>query len=123
RGRPGRRGAPLGRSPRPAWRAELTQMSFARLPVVGSDELSYASEGVITYVKPDSRNFTFVRSAVKGTHCHCLRRCRGMERLMTAALEHDWNAGLAKRTHALGGGEITAILALAGATDVITFSG
>ena len=42
---------------------------------------------------------------------------------MTAALEHDWNAGLAKRTHALGGGEITAILALAGATDVITFSG
>jgi 2-aminoadipate transaminase len=47
-----------------------------------------------------------------------------MERLMTAALEqHDWNAGLAKRTHALGGGEITAILALAGATDVITFSG
>ncbi len=43
---------------------------------------------------------------------------------MTAALEqHDWNAGLAQRTHALGGGEITAILALAGATDVITFSG
>jgi 2-aminoadipate transaminase len=43
---------------------------------------------------------------------------------MTAALEqHDWSAGLAQRTHALGGGEITAILALAGATDVITFSG
>jgi 2-aminoadipate transaminase len=43
---------------------------------------------------------------------------------MTAALEqHDWNAGLARRAHALGGGEITAILALAGATDVITFSG
>jgi len=43
---------------------------------------------------------------------------------MTAAVEqHDWNAGLAQRTHALGGGEITAILALAGATDVITFSG
>ena len=43
---------------------------------------------------------------------------------MTAALEqHDWNAGLAQRTRALGGGEITAILALAGATDVITFSG
>jgi 2-aminoadipate transaminase len=48
---------------------------------------------------------------------------------MTAALEqhgldqHDWSAGLARRTHALGGGEITAILALAGATDVITFSG
>ena len=47
-----------------------------------------------------------------------------MERLMTAALEqHDWNAGLARRTLRLGGGEITAILALAGATDVITFSG
>jgi 2-aminoadipate transaminase len=43
---------------------------------------------------------------------------------MTAALEqHDWSASLAQRTHALGGGEITAILALAGATDVITFSG
>ncbi|HUZ26137.1 MAG TPA: PLP-dependent aminotransferase family protein [Streptosporangiaceae bacterium] len=43
---------------------------------------------------------------------------------MTAALEqHDWNGGLARRAHALGGGEITAILALAGATDVITFSG
>jgi 2-aminoadipate transaminase len=43
---------------------------------------------------------------------------------MTTALEHhDWSAGLAQRTRALGGGEITAILALAGATDVITFSG
>jgi 2-aminoadipate transaminase len=43
---------------------------------------------------------------------------------MTAALEqHDWSASLAHRTRALGGGEITAILALAGATDVITFSG
>ncbi|MEP7024094.1 MAG: PLP-dependent aminotransferase family protein [Actinomycetota bacterium] len=43
---------------------------------------------------------------------------------MTAALEHhDWSAGLARRTRSLGGGEITAILALAGATDIITFSG
>jgi 2-aminoadipate transaminase len=43
---------------------------------------------------------------------------------MTAALQqHDWSASLARRTHTLGGGEITAILALAGATDVITFSG
>jgi 2-aminoadipate transaminase len=43
---------------------------------------------------------------------------------MTAALEqHDWSTGLARRAQALGGGEITAILALAGATDVITFSG
>ena len=42
---------------------------------------------------------------------------------MTAAIKHDWNAGLARRAHALGGGEITAILALAGPTDVITFSG
>jgi 2-aminoadipate transaminase len=47
-----------------------------------------------------------------------------MERTMTAALQqHDWGAGLARRTRSLGGGEITAILALAGATDVITFSG
>ena len=35
----------------------------------------------------------------------------------------DWNERLARRTHALGGSEITAILSLAGATDVITFSG
>jgi 2-aminoadipate transaminase len=43
---------------------------------------------------------------------------------MTEALEQrDWSAGLARRTRSLGGGEITAILALAGATDVITFSG
>ncbi len=35
----------------------------------------------------------------------------------------DWDAGLARRTKGLGGGEITAILALAGASDVITFSG
>jgi 2-aminoadipate transaminase len=43
---------------------------------------------------------------------------------MTAALEqHDWSPRLARRAQALGGGEITAILALAGATDVITFSG
>jgi 2-aminoadipate transaminase len=50
---------------------------------------------------------------------------------MTAATEQrdwstaqrDWSASLARRTHSLGGGEITAILALAGATDVITFSG
>jgi 2-aminoadipate transaminase len=43
---------------------------------------------------------------------------------MTAALEqHDWSTRLARRAQALGGGEITAILALAGATDVITFSG
>src|SRR5690348_2997732 len=34
-----------------------------------------------------------------------------------------WDELLARRTHALGGGEITAILALAGATDIITFSG
>ncbi len=43
---------------------------------------------------------------------------------MTAAIDrHVWDADLAQRTRSLGGGEITAILALAGATDVITFSG
>ena len=51
---------------------------------------------------------------------------------MTAALrpgppaggqQHDWSASLARRMRDLGAGEITAILALAGATDVITFSG
>jgi 2-aminoadipate transaminase len=35
----------------------------------------------------------------------------------------DWTAWTARRTQTLGGGEITAILALAGASDVITFSG
>ena len=43
---------------------------------------------------------------------------------MTTVVErNDWDAGIARRTRTLGGGEITAILALAGATDVITFSG
>jgi 2-aminoadipate transaminase len=43
---------------------------------------------------------------------------------VTTAIErHDWDAEIARRTQSLGGGEITAILALAGATDVITFSG
>src|SRR5436305_6541275 len=35
----------------------------------------------------------------------------------------DWAASFARRARAVGGGEITAILALAGASDVITFSG
>jgi 2-aminoadipate transaminase len=43
---------------------------------------------------------------------------------MTEALtHHDWSAAQAQRTRTLEAGEITAILALAGATDVITFSG
>ena len=43
---------------------------------------------------------------------------------MTAAPElRDWTASFARRTQTLGGGEITAILSLAGATDVLTFSG
>ena len=40
-----------------------------------------------------------------------------------APASRDWTASFARRTRLLGGGEITAILALAGATDVITFSG
>jgi 2-aminoadipate transaminase len=40
-----------------------------------------------------------------------------------SAGHRDWDGRLARRTHALGGSEITAILSLAGATDVITFSG
>ena len=43
--------------------------------------------------------------------------------MTTAMQRHDWDADIARRTQTLGGGEITAILALAGATDVITFSG
>jgi 2-aminoadipate transaminase len=37
--------------------------------------------------------------------------------------QRDWDSRLARRTQTLGGGEITAILALAGASDIITFSG
>src|SRR5499427_7918056 len=43
--------------------------------------------------------------------------------MTTAIARHDWDAAIARRAQTLGGGEITAILALAGATDVITFSG
>jgi 2-aminoadipate transaminase len=43
--------------------------------------------------------------------------------MTTAVQRHDWDADIARRTQTLGGGEITAILSLAGATDVITFSG
>ncbi|MGN6681111.1 MAG: hypothetical protein ACTHKL_25385, partial [Streptosporangiaceae bacterium] len=43
--------------------------------------------------------------------------------MTTAMQRHNWDAGIARRTQGLGGGEITAILSLAGATDVITFSG
>src|SRR5262249_61037844 len=43
--------------------------------------------------------------------------------MTTAMQRHNWDADIARRTQTLGGGEITAILALAGASDVITFSG
>jgi 2-aminoadipate transaminase len=43
--------------------------------------------------------------------------------MTTAVQRADWDARIAQRTRTLGGGEMTAILALAGATDVITFSG
>ena len=43
--------------------------------------------------------------------------------MTTAIGRHDWDAKIAQRTRTLGGGEMTAILALAGATDVIAFSG
>lgn len=43
--------------------------------------------------------------------------------MTTAVQRQDWDARIAQRTRTLGGGEMTAILALAGATDVITFSG
>jgi 2-aminoadipate transaminase len=50
-------------------------------------------------------------------------RSTGAAEAAPGAAPRDWTSGLARRTRALGGGEITAILALAGATDVITFSG
>jgi 2-aminoadipate transaminase len=43
--------------------------------------------------------------------------------MRTAIERHDWEADVARRTRGLGAGEITAILALAGASDLITFSG
>ncbi len=45
------------------------------------------------------------------------------EQSAPSAAQRDWASRLAGRTQALGGGEMTAILALAGASDVITFSG
>jgi 2-aminoadipate transaminase len=41
----------------------------------------------------------------------------------TGAAERDWALGLARRAKGLGAGEITAILSLAAAGDVITFAG
>jgi 2-aminoadipate transaminase len=43
--------------------------------------------------------------------------------MTTAAERKNWDASIARRMQTLGGGEVTAILALAAATDVITFSG
>jgi 2-aminoadipate transaminase len=45
----------------------------------------------------------------------------GQDGLGTAS--RGWDSGLARRAKGLGAGEITAILSLAGATDVITFAG
>jgi 2-aminoadipate transaminase len=42
---------------------------------------------------------------------------------MTASRSVAWSSRFARRTHSTGGGELTAILALADAGDVITFSG
>src|SRR5499427_2750573 len=78
-----------------------------------------------------------VKHTVRNSYI-CKIGCQETEASMTAAIDQshtnpsgpapggtarDWDAGLARRTKSLGGGEITAILALAGATDVITFSG
>src|SRR5215469_2099922 len=80
---------------------------------------------------------TSVKQAVRNSYI-CKIGCQETEAPMTAAIgqshsnlfgpalsgtARDWNAGLARRTKSLGGGEITAILALAGSSDVITFSG
>jgi 2-aminoadipate transaminase len=68
---------------------------------------------------------TFAKDGVKRRGTGVGRGSREMQEAgMTAAPElRDWTASFARRTQALGGGEITAILALAGSTDVITFSG
>jgi len=78
-----------------------------------------------------------VKQAVRNSYI-CKIGCQETEAPMTAATDQsrntldgpalssaarDWDAGLARRTKSLGGGEITAILALAGSSDVITFSG
>ena len=79
----------------------------------------------------------YVKQAVRNSYI-CKIGCQETETPMTAAIDHshpglsgpeqsgtarDWDASLARRTKSLGGGEITAILSLAGASDVITFSG
>src|SRR5579859_1557558 len=92
-------------------------------PLVSPNHGSYSETRTYHCKYRLAKIFTFVRFAVKrGEHGSPEAGQKGTG--MTAALEqHDWSASLAQRTHALGGGEITAILALAGATDVITFSG
>jgi 2-aminoadipate transaminase len=78
-----------------------------------------------------------VKQTVRNSYV-CKIGCQETEAPMTAAIDQspaslsdgsvsrtgrDWDASLARRTRSLGGGEITAILALAGSSDVITFSG
>src|SRR5258708_5676 len=75
--------------------------------------MSYAAMNRVPTVKP-SVGDSYIRKI----------GCQEVSTQMTTATErHDWDADVARRTQTLGGGEITAILALAGATDVITFSG
>lgn len=72
---------------------------------------------------------TFAKSAVKSKEgaepMTAVMGKQGPDRGDTdgGAAHRAWDELLARRTHALGGGEITAILSLAGATDIITFSG
>ncbi len=81
--------------------------------------------------------FAYVKQTTRNPYIRKIG-CQETEAPMTAAIDQsqsslsgpavsdtarDWDTGLARRTKSLGGGEITAILALAGASDVITFSG
>src|SRR5262249_43241810 len=104
--------------PRSAWRGELSWLSFARGACREPGDVRYSAATGFINVNHCTSDFYICKF-------WCQERTpAGASRQMTAALEqHDWSARLARRAGGLGGGEITAILALAGATDVITFSG
>src|SRR5215469_3615232 len=78
---------------------------------------------MLTCVRRASKNLFICKIGCQETGTNPMTAAPETASADQAAVHRDWDAGLARRTTTLGGGEITAILALAGASDVITFSG
>src|SRR5215467_6762547 len=81
----------------------------------------------VAYVKDTARNSYICKIGCQETEAPMAAVINPSHTSPFGAVDGDtarnWDGGLARRTKSLGGGEITAILALAGASDVITFSG